>query len=153
MRFESWKTASKLAAVAACCTALAACGGGGSSGSTFNPNNGTCNPGTDVQISNPSPNSSGNSTTIGAVTIVANGNGNTLYNSYANWSVILQGNFSGTINGGQLTLVPKNGTQPFPSDFYYSSSIPTLAGGDSYQVELVNNSGFCTPVTIGQFST
>ena len=106
-----------------------------------------------MQISNPSPNSSGNSTTIGTITIVANGNSNTLYNSYSNWSIILQGNYSGTINGGQLSLVNRNGTQPFPSDFYYASSIPTLAGGDSYQVELVNNSGFCTPVTIGQFST
>ncbi len=138
---------------------LAACGSGGS-GSSYNPPFGggggygsACNPGTDVQLANPAPNSAGVPTNTGSITIVANTNANQLYQNYASWSIVLQGSY-GPINGGQLSLVSDpQGPHPFPSDFYYSSSFSGLPGGQYFTVQLVNDSGYCNAVTIGNFST
>ncbi|HEV7180772.1 MAG TPA: hypothetical protein VGN11_12945 [Candidatus Baltobacteraceae bacterium] len=153
MWFNFGNPISKALFGAACCAILAACGGGGS-GSVNPPygGGGSCVPGTDVQIANPTPQSQGVPTNIGSITIVANGNSNQLYSTYSNWSLILQGNF-GPITGGNLALVPRNGPQPFPSDFYYSASVPSLPGGENFQVQIVNNNGYCSPVTVGEFST
>ena len=134
---------------------LAACGGGGSTGGVV-PGGGfgnPCDPGTDVQLANPAPLATGVPTNIGAITIVANGNSNQLYSTYGSWEIVLQGNFS-NINGGQLSLVPRNNNpQPFPSDFYYSSSVPALPAGQTFQVLLLNNNGSCGDVQVGSFST
>ncbi len=158
MRSTLLKSALHLAAAAGLSIAVSACGGGSSN--PFNPNpNGNgygsqCAPGTNVQLANPSTYASGVPTNIGAITIVADGSSNSLYNTYNSWNLVLQGSFGNTITSGQLGLVSDaNGPHPFPSDYYYSGSVPTLPAGQTFQVLLENNTGFCSPVTIGQFST
>lgn len=154
MRLTLLKSASHVAAAAGLCLAVTACGGGSSNPFNPNPINGQCAPGTNVQLANPTVYSTGVPTNIGSVTIVADGNSNSLYNTYNNWNLVLQGNFGNAITSGQLNLVSdRNGPQPFPSDFYYQGSIPTLPSGQTFQVLLENSNGFCSPVTIGQFST
>ena len=156
MQLRNWISVSRFSFATVLSCALAACGGGGGGGSSggFTPAGGNvCDPGTDVQLANPAPLATGVPTNIGSITIVANGNSNQLYSSYQSWNVILQGNF-GSVNGGSLNLVSDpNGPHPFPSDFYFSSSVPALPGGQTFQVLLVNNTGFCGDAQIGSFST
>ncbi len=113
-----------------------------------------CNPGTQVQLANPTPNQGGVSTGIGQLTIVANGNGNILYNTYGQWQMTLVDNFGNPLTGGQLRLVPyPNGPHPYPSDFYYASSIPQLSLGRTWNAFLTMTSGSCLPILMGSFST
>lgn len=148
----------RLLAVAAITLALTACGGGGGSYSPanpFNPNPFTaqCDPGTAVQLANPQPGQTASST-MGSVTIVASGNNNTLYNTYPQWSVVLTDNFGNQITGGSLSLVAfPNGPHPYQSDFYYSSSIPSLPTGRQWAAGLVNTASGCSPVFLGDFFT
>lgn len=144
-------------AIGASCAACS--GGGGNSG--YNPPNGggngyndPCNPGTSVQTAYPAEFATGVPTNLNSVTIVANGNANQLYQTDANWSVILQSPY-GPIYGGALSLVPRNGLPgPFQSDFYYASSFSGgLPQGQSFTVQLVNNTAYCNPISIGSFST
>jgi hypothetical protein len=138
--------------------ALTACGGGGGLGSVLG-NNGPieCNPGTQVQLANPTPAQSGVNPNIGSITIVANGSNNTLYNSYGQWNLQLVDTFSGqTITGGQLSLVADpNGPHPYASDFYYQASIPQLQPGQNWNVQLVENQSYatCSPYPLNAFST
>ncbi len=137
---------------------LAACsgsGGVGGIGSIFG-NQPQCNTGTSVQLANPQPFQSNVSTNIGQITIVANGNSNNLYSTYGQWNVVLTPNFGGfPIQGGSLSLVPyPNGPHPYPSDFYYASSVPALQAGVTYNVSLQQNSGAsCLAVPLESFST
>ena len=153
---------SRLALALACLVSLAACSGG--NGGSYNPPGGNgngygngygnqCAIGTNVTLANPTQNAYGVSTAIGSITIVASGNSNNLYQTYPSWSIVLQGTYD-TINGSQLALVADpSGPHPYPTDFYYSSSVPALPSGESFSVLLVNNSGFCNAQQIGQFST
>jgi hypothetical protein len=140
--------------------ALAACNGGGTSNngtfSPFGPNpfTGQCDPGTQVQLANPQPGQTGVNPGIGSITIVANGNNNTLYNTYSQWNLILQDNFGNTVQGGQLNLTPyPNGPHPYASDFYYQSSIPSLPFGRNWNVGLVQSFSNCAPYSLFGFST
>lgn len=145
------------AAGIACAFALAACsGGGGGGGSSPLPPggyNGSCDPGTAVSLANPAPNSYGVPSNTGSVTIVANGNNNTLYNTYSGWSLFLQSSFGNTLYGGTLSLVSDpNGPHPYASDFYYQSNLQQqLQAGQTYTVVLANSN--CNGVAVGQFST
>ena len=140
--------------------ALAACSGGGGGSGSSSPlppggYNGSCDPGTAVSLANPTPNSSGNSTTIGSIAIVANGNNNTLGTTYSGWTLVLQPNYnSNPVYSGSLNLVPKGASgwsAPYGSNYFYSASIPQLQFGTNYTVYLANNG--CNGVAIGNFST
>lgn len=146
------KNIASLAAAGLCLLAFTSCSGGGPGGIFGGPP--VCNPGTQVQLASPTPNQSGVSSGIGHVIIVANGNTDTLYNTYAQWQLILVDNFNGQTTGGSLSLVPDpSGPHPYPSDFYYSSSVPQLATGRNWNVELIQNGNSCTPASVGSFST
>jgi hypothetical protein len=138
--------------------ALSACSGSGALGG-LGPifgNQLQCDPGTQVQLANPTNFQSGVNSNIGQITLVASGNGNTLYNTYGQWNVVLTPNFgTGSIQGGQLTLVDgRSLNHPFTSDFYYGSSVPNLQPGVTWDVRLQQNNGAnCTPLSVGTFST
>lgn len=142
---------------AALALALTGCSAGGGSGLLGGLGGSTqfCYTGTNVQLASPAAFQTGVPANIGQITIVADGNTNSLYSTYNEWNIVLQTNFGQQIAGGPLTLVPfPNGPHPFPSDFYYASSIPTLNPGTSYNVLLEQNNGTaCTPVPINSFST
>ncbi len=136
---------------------LSACSGsGGGSGSNPLPPggyNGSCDPGTAVSLASPTPNAFNVSSTIGSITIVANGNNNTLGSSYSGWSLFLQSNGFGSVSSnGNLSLVSDpSGPHPYASDYYYQASVSTLQQGTNYTVYLAN--GGCNGVMIGNFST
>lgn len=143
--------------------ALTACGGG--SGGIFGPGTTTtfqCDPGTSVQLANPTPNQFGVPTNIGSVIIVANGNANTLYNTYGNWQLVLTDNVGDQpIVSSPLSLYSDpNGPHPYASDFYYQGgNLPQLRSGVTYTVSLQDNSqtnGFgtlCNALVLQPFST
>jgi hypothetical protein len=149
----------RLVLPAALALALSACSGSGALGG-LGPIFGNlpqCDTGTQVQLANPAPFQNGVSSNIGQITIVANGNSNTLYNTYGQWSVVLEPNnfASGSIQGGSLSLVDgRSLNHPFNSDFYYGSSVPSLQPGVTWNVKLqLNNGTNCTPAPVGTFST
>ena len=138
--------------------ALTACSGSGGIGSIIGggANALQCDAGTRVQLANPQSFQSGVSSNVGQITIVADGNSNTLYNTYGQWNVVLTPAFSGyPIQGGSLTPVPyPNGPHPYASDYYYSSSVQGLTPGTNWNVSLQQNTGTpCTPIPLGSFST
>ena len=108
-----------------------------------------------MSLANPTPNSYGVPSNLGSITIVANGNNNTLYNTYSGWSLFLQSSYGNTIYGGGLGLVPNNSgwPKPYGSDFYYQSNMQGqgLTPGQNYTVILANSN--CNGVAVGQFST
>jgi hypothetical protein len=113
-----------------------------------------CDTGTQEQLASPTPGQTGVSSTIGQIIMVANGNGNALYNSYGQWQITLTDNFGNTVVGGPLSLVPfPSGPHPYPSDFYYASSIQQLATGRTYTAFLVRIGGSCPSIPLGSFST
>lgn len=113
-----------------------------------------CSTGTQTQLTNPTSGQTGVSTTIGQIIFVANGNNNQLYSTYSQWQLTLVDNFSLVTNGGRLVLVPDpSAPHPYPSDFYYSSSIPQLSPGHTYSVSLGIAGGSCTSIPLGSFST
>jgi hypothetical protein len=138
--------------------ALTGCGGGGAGGLLGGLGGGSnfqCDTGTREQLANPAPNQTGVPTNMGQITIVADGNANTLYSTYNQWNVVLQTGFGQQIQGGPLTLVSyPSGPHPYASDFYYASSIPALNPGTTYNVLLEQNNGLnCTAVPLNSFST
>jgi hypothetical protein len=148
----------RLSIAAALALGLSACGGGGNGiGGILgglNPSGPSCNAGTQVQLANPQPGQAGVSTTIGQITIVANGNNNTLYNTYNQWYLTLTGNgFGNVIQGSNLNLVSyPSGPHPYPSDFYFSSNIGQLPSGTTWQVNLVQQ-GTGSVCPLNSFST
>ncbi len=136
--------------------ALTACGsGGGALGGIFGGSGFQCNPGTQVQLANPTNGQSGVNPNIGSITIVANGNNNTLFNTYRNWSLVLSDNVDPQMQSSQLNLVSDpNGPHPYGSDFYYSASIQSLPSGRTWNVGLQQNSnGYCSAYPLYTFST
>ncbi|HXM18715.1 MAG TPA: hypothetical protein VN934_07850 [Candidatus Tumulicola sp.] len=147
------KRIASLVAAGVCLLASTSCTGVGLPGGIFGGLL-ACNPGTQVQLANPAPNQGGVSSNIGQITIVANGNSNTLYSTYAQWQFTLVDNFNNQMTSGTLNLVPDpSGPHPYASDFYYQSSISPMTAGRTWNVELVQNGNSCTPASVGSFST
>jgi hypothetical protein len=147
----------RLALAAAVAAALAGCGSSGL-GSVLNPIGGTsglqCDPGTQVQLANPQQGETGVPGNIGQIVIVANGNGNPLGNSYGNWYVTLNDQYGDLITGGNLNPYSyPGGPQPFGSDYYYSSSIPQLPSGATWNAQLNESGANCLPYPLQSFST
>lgn len=155
--------------------ALVACSGGnGGYGSIFNPgspNGGgyptsQCDPGTNVQLANPVPYQTNVNPNIGQITIVADGNANTLSQAPQYWQL----NVSDAGGPGQGDSFYTNNLQPFSDptgphpysqDFYYQGTFSQqLLPGQNWTVTLVNTGGGgnygqgCTsgPI-VGTFST
>lgn len=96
-----------------------------------------CDPGTQVQLANPQPGQTGVSSNLGQIVIVANGSNNSLYDAYNRWNLVLADQFGDRITCSNLTLTPyANGPHPYPSDFYYSSTIGQLPTGATCPVQL-----------------
>ena len=146
------------ALIAAAIFVVAGCAGGSTGTSPVPFNGGSCDPGTSIQLAFPN-NTNGNfqsgvPTNIGHVEIVANGNNNTLFNSYTSFDTVLFGNNGQQVQGGFLTTTSdQGGPHPFTSDFYYNSSIPTLQPGVLYTVYINVPSNSCQPIPFGQFAT
>jgi hypothetical protein len=137
--------------------ALAACSSGANSGNNPSVVGTSCNPGTQLALASPTPNQTGVNPGITQIVVVANGNGNYLFQTFANWQVVLliNNNANQAIPGGALSLTTDdNGPHPFPSDYYYASSISNLQGGLSYAVYLSQENTNCPLVgPVGAFST
>ncbi len=147
------KNIASLLAAGLCLLASAGCTGVGGPGGIFGGLV-ACNPGTQVQLASPLPNQSGVQSNIGQITIVANGNSDTLFTTFAQWQFVLVDNFNNQMTGGSLNLVPDpSGPHPYSSDFYYQSSIPQLTAGRTWNVELTQNGNSCSPLSVGSFST
>jgi hypothetical protein len=145
--------------VAAAAISITACGGGGSSSGTLppNPSESLCAQDTQVQLAIPSPNSSGNGSPS-QIVIVANGQNNSLYQSYQNFDLLIAPpNTNPATNGyssAYLTLTSGNGApHPYQSDYYYSAPTPNLPYSSAYSVYLNNPSGYCQPQYLGTFSS
>lgn len=138
------------AAVLGLALVLAACN---SSSSPSTPT--LCNTGTFEQLASPTAGQTGVSTTIGQVIIVADGSANTLYNTHSQWNILITNSATGSIfTGGALNLVSDpSGPHPYPSDFYYASSIQQLTAGQTYTASLSLASGSCQSIGLGSFST
>lgn len=136
--------------------ALAACGAGGSNNSLPGGLGFQCNPGTQVQLARPAPAQSGASN-VNQIEIVANGNGNTLYNSFGQWNLVVQDNFGDPpVTTNALNLVADPGApHPYSSDFYYAGNLGlTLPAGATWTVTLEQQPyGSCVPAPVGSFST
>ena len=142
--------------VAASALAVTACGGGGANSGSLPPNSNeaVCAQDTQVQIAIPAPNSGGNGSPS-SIEIVANGNTNSLYQSYQSFQLLIAPPGVNPINAyasGNLTLTPRNGApQPYASDYYYAASTSGLPYSAQYSVYLNNPSGNCQPQFLGTF--
>ena len=145
----------RAAVVVASLVLLAACGGG-SSGTAPVPNPGSSNycdaNNAGITTARPTP---GFSTGNGQVEIVANGNGDQLFQSYTQFDLNLIDNFGNRFVTGPLSLTnDNNGPHPFNSDFYY---VGTVAGGlptgDVFSVYLNDPNTNCTLLPVGQIQT
>lgn len=113
-----------------------------------------CITGTIQQLAGPTAGQAAVPTTVGQVILVAYGNGNTLYNTYTQWQTTLVDNLGMPTPGGQLRLVSDaTGPHPYPSDFYYGSTLPQLVAGRTYAVYLSMTNGSCQPISLSSFST
>ncbi len=137
---------------------LSACGGSGSVGNVFggNPQGFQCQTGTSQQVVSPTPGQL--ATNVNQITIVTNGNSNSLYTNTSNWHLYVTGNYAGgSIQGGTLSLVSDTGApHPYSSDFYYTSTLSqTLPPGVTWQVYLspYNNTSGCQDIPLQSFST
>lgn len=144
---------------AALVTALTACSGSGGLGGLSPifggaPGMSSCQPGTSVQLANPQPFQT-NASNVNQITIVADGDSNTLHQSSQNWYVYLVDNSGRQITGGPLNPVSDtNGPHPYTSDFYYGSQLPqTLPSGMTYTAYLGRNDQSCTAQPLQSFST
>lgn len=137
--------------------ALAAGCGGGSSGNNPAPPLGPCNPDAQVQLARPLQGSTGNVSNLTSIEIVANGNNNQLYSSYAQYQLVAIPSFGGTFSStGNLRLTSDpNGYAPFPSDYYYAASFNNgqFVPGTVYSIYLNVQSTNCQPSFVGSFST
>lgn len=138
---------------------LTACSGSGGLGALSpifggNAPGQQCNPGTSVQLANPQPFQT-NASNVSRITIVADGNNNTLYSTSSNWYVYLIDNNGNQITGANLNPASyQNEPKPYSSDFYYSSQLPeTLPGGMTYTAYLGRLDQSCSAVPLQNFST
>ena len=69
-----------------------------------------------------------------------------------NWNTILVDQFGNKTQGGTLTLTRSSGG-PYPTNYYYNSSVPTLTRGSSYSVYINQFTSQCTPAGVGTFGT
>jgi hypothetical protein len=150
----------QLAILGAAMLLLVSCGGGSSSlpssGNLSGPNPflPLCDPGTQVQLANPTAAQTGVPANVGQIIIVANGSANTLHDTYGQWNLTVTDNFGNAFIGGSLNLVPlPNGPHPYPSDFYYASSISSLPSARTLNVTLTTQNKNCTGNPLGSFST
>ena len=127
----------------------ASCAGNNSNPVPTNPPGVTCSVGTSVQLFHPTPGSRGNPTTIGSVQIVVDASTDLLG---GNWNTILVDQFGNKTQGGTLTLTRSSGG-PYPTNYYYNSSVPTLTRGSSYSVYINQFTSQCTPAGVGTFGT
>lgn len=151
--------ATRMFLVAVSAISVTACGGGGSSSGTLppNPNESVCAQDTQVQIAVPSPNSYGNGSPS-QIVIVANGQNNSLYQSYQNFDLLIAPPNTNPVTNSYssvyLSLTSGNGApKPYPSDYYYSASTPNLPYSSAYSVYLNNPTGYCQPQYLGTFSS
>lgn len=135
--------------------ALAACGAGGANNTIPGGIGFQCNPGTQIQLARPAPSQSASN--VSQVEIVANGNGNNLYNSFAQWNLVVQDNFGDPpITSNNLNLVADpSAPHPYGSDFYYTGNLgTTLPAGATWTVTIEQQPyGSCLPAPVGTFST
>lgn len=150
----------RLAAASSLIVALSACSGSGLGGvlGGLNPISGAgpiqCDTGTQVQLASPQPGQTGVSGDIGQIIIVADGNNNALYNTYNQWNITLTDQFGEHVSGGNVSLVSyPSGPHPYPSDYYYASSIGRLTPGATWSVQLNEQNANCSPVPLNSFST
>jgi hypothetical protein len=135
--------------------ALAACGG--SSGNSPAPPFGPCNPDAQVALAKPIQGSTGVPANITSIEIVANGNNNQLYTSYAHYQLVAVPSFGSPFNSSN-NLSPTsdpNGYHPFLTDFYYAANFNNgqFTPGNSYAIYLNVTSTNCQPSFVGTFST
>lgn len=148
----------RIAFVCAGLIALTACGGGASTGTAPVPNFGFCGNDTQYALARPTTGQSFASGTP-TIEIVANGNNNTIAQSFQNFNLLLLPNNSSSnqVQTGPLTAASDpNGFHPFTSDFYYSGTVvsPGLFPGQQYFVYLNAFTSNCTPIgPIGSFFT
>ncbi len=148
-------TSLRAMALAAGLLSITACSGSGSNGLggiLGNGPGGGCDPGTRVTLARPVSGST-NVGSINSIEIVADGNNSTLDQSFSQWQLQALDSFGTTTTGGQLNrATDRGGYQPFPSDFYYSSSFPNLQTGVTYRIFLIKN-GCGNATDVGTFST
>ena len=148
------RTLYRLVCFAVASAVLSACGSSGSSGSQppvggFFPGGAasSCNP-AQMQLANPAPFSTGVSSNLSSVVIVANGNSNPLYQAYGVWEVQLADQNSGNVISGSPLQLADGHTlvHPYTQDFYYSSSLQGqfLTPGTVWEVLMFNTQQGCT---------
>lgn len=134
---------------------VAACGG--SSGNSPAPPLGPCNPDAQVQLASPVQGSSGVPSNITRIEIVANGNNNQLYNSYAQYQLVAVPSFGSPFNSNNnLSLASDpNGYHPYQNDYYYAANFNNgqFVPGTTYAIYLNVNSTNCQPSFVGSFAT
>jgi hypothetical protein len=146
-----WISRSRLPLGAAVVIALCSACSSHSNPVATNPPGATCSIGTQVQLANPLPGATGVATNIGQITIVVNANSDILA---GNWNGILIDQFGNQIQGGTFTLTSDHGgPHPYPTDYYYNSSIPQLNVGTGYRMFLNQFTSQCNPLFVGSFST
>jgi hypothetical protein len=147
----------RTALVAASLVVAAGCGGGGSSGTNPIPNPGSsqyCDANNSgVQLARPT--SGFPMTASNTLEIVANGNGDQLAQSFAQFDLNLVDNFGNRFVTGPLSLTSdRGGPQPYASDFYYNGVVQgTLPAGDFFTVYLNAPNTNCTLLPIGSLQT
>jgi hypothetical protein len=134
---------------------FSACGGGGGGGTAPVPSSQFCGNDTQYALANPQNGGFVNSGTP-AVEIVANGNNNTIANSFQNFDLIFVPQFGNNqvFTGSLSPTADPNGPHPFASDFYYSATVqpPGLFAGQQYSVFLNANAN-CNPIPLGTLFT
>lgn len=140
---------------------LAACSGSGGGLGGLSPIFGgsgpgllQCQPGTSVQLAYPQPFQT-NASNVNQIIVVANGNGNELYQAPQNWYVYLVDNYGNQLTGANLNPIDYHtGPHPYGSDYYYASQLPqTLPSGMTFTAYLAREDQSCNPLPLQNFST
>ena len=111
-----------------------------------------CNSGAQVALSIPVSGSQGFTTQSGYVQIVLNATTNVLGDNA--WNVVLLDYIGNQTQGGLFAPASGyGGIKPFPANYYYNATIPSLLPGDIYKVYLNKISSTCQPELVGSFTT
>ena len=146
----------RAAAVAVMLLGMSACSGSTTGSKILGAGTslGQCQPGTQVQLAQPTQ---GQTVTqpVGGVFIVANGVNNILYQSYQDWWLVAQDSSGNVVTGLRLVLIPSANApsvpQPYPSNTYYFSQFGGLLTGTTYTIFLTVSG--CQGENVGSFST